>query len=51
MFKLFERIKQWWHNRYNSTFDLFYDDDKFVRLELRKGKLYISYVRYALSMV
>ena len=42
MFNIFNVIKDWWHRRYNSTFELFYEDGKSVMFELRKGQLYIS---------
>ena len=42
MFNIFKAIKNWWHRRYNSTFELFYEDGKSVMFELRKGQIYIS---------
>lgn len=42
MLNIFKAVKNWWYKRYNSTFELFYEDNKSVTLELRKGQLYIS---------
>ena len=42
MLNIFKAVKNWWYRRYNSTFELFYEDGKSVMLELRKGQLYIS---------
>ena len=27
MFNIFKSVKNWWHKRYNSTFELFYEDN------------------------
>jgi hypothetical protein len=43
MFKfLLDWYKNWQYKRKNATFELFYEDNKYVNLELKNGKVYIS---------